>query len=747
MTELNSFHSTGSLPIWALPNAPDMMKWQWQPPKPELWSPPLEEDVVLIQTETCPQLVKELEDMHKIQFKSSKKYKTNFEMFVHRFKEGLSQGKLMGPAAASLYVTASNNLADARQVLPKLGPLHFDLMCALSSGFQSARELNPGFCISWPLFWEVLLKQLARVEVSMQSVHVMVFVIENIPRRLFQKELNTVVSALNSYLRPWGSTRFSGTTDHWDEAEIVSMSNLASVSCGHVNKLLDLIQSYIASGQLQKARTHLAMAMRQHYKAQRFTQKKAHLISDDQQVTKAIAGAINPKSYNRWRFLINKMTAFWNKSDKNWSRKKYNWLQTLVQIPNMQKNDFKRALELFPRRGHAALSHTELCHLLLLHWHCRGILKDRDWIFQLWTNLGSRKKHLALAALALTVNKTTSPKACTGIFWEFWGILRVRAGRKTLLKQLSGLCKSHRLTSNFLQRLAWTSNDHRVVALVHDILTKQTGETHHFWWPSFWGKFIPDITEKKWTVFANDPIKFAHNLSGPRVVALSFQQLEQQHNKSMKMTGHPPLAQQIAETHGDQTQERAEKVRRIKRSLALLVNARQITNRQALRHVVILTKTLAKNQGHLSANDLSTLTSVIMRILNQGKCGDIGLIRWYLGIIYTHLGQDACYRVGLILKRRRWENWHQWQRSLSQANSDSDQPNPGELWISGTKLNPRARLWKTWVSNNRRKCKRHARRARLALAELRMLDEKEQAGVEGVIDNDPFSVLLDANKG
>lgn len=759
MTDLNSVQYNGALPVWALPDAPDLMKWHWQPPKAELWAPPpepppvpvelleprealLEESVqqpLAINMEVQPwhDFIEQLTGIHKTQFRTVEGYGVRFKAFVRRFKKALSKGKLSGSATADIYTVASRQLELAhrnfhRLEFPVMRQLHLYLMTATCSGIRSAKELDRSFCITTPYFWEHMLKQVTRIEVSVETTRVFTFIMNNLRPRSLVKGSELVVTALNQIFKVWRGARPHGEPEYWDHAEISSMSDMASMWSGRVEHLLKEIRLDLAKGQLEAARFKLATAGRCVNRVRRFAMKTAYLMSDDQQITNVIAEGLKDWKPERYGILFAKAALLLGKPRIHWTRSHYNWLQVLVRMKWVQKRQLIKLLQFFAPRGHAALSHTELGHLLLLHWRAQGMLQDMGWTSRLWKHIRSEPKSTVLAALALAINRTNSPAACTAIFRDFWEFLIPRGGKTTLIRQVSLLSKYERFSSAFLKRLAWTSNDPRVALLLHDVLVKQRGKAQQFWWPQFWDKFAT-MLNTKYRKARIDPIRLAHGLLGRRAERQSLEWmeqnasqgrliqqpaskgLEQDYYKKLEAVESQPLEHQFIafnpQGYGEQTKDWARQVKRIKTGLQLLARSPTLSDSQALRQVSIFTNALARKQGYLSARDLSTLSSIIIRLLDHGKTGPVDRLRHYLGLVYTHLGRDVCYEIGMIMKRRRSENSQLWQQGIERAKEkEKTQLQCHRSYV----------LWTSYVGRNRRKARRLALRARLARDDLQM---------------------------
>ncbi|KAG8165277.1 hypothetical protein KVR01_005552 [Diaporthe batatas] len=158
MTELNSFQSAGSIPVWALPNAPDMTKWQWQPPKPPSFWPKIpgieldaevdaEDDIgpmlaepepqtepavipeapaildsretvtageqIMLQTlaETTPQIGLELQALFNDTFSTARAFTRRFRDFTKSLQKEISGGRLRGPQIFEVYDLGRRALA------------------------------------------------------------------------------------------------------------------------------------------------------------------------------------------------------------------------------------------------------------------------------------------------------------------------------------------------------------------------------------------------------------------------------------------------------------------------------------------------------------------------------------------------------------------------------------------------------------------------------------------------------------
>ncbi|KAF3764956.1 hypothetical protein M406DRAFT_351989 [Cryphonectria parasitica EP155] len=653
MTELNAMQSIGSLPVWALSNAPDMTNWRWQPPKPDLWSSPppkatirrtlepptpLETTVIRpagreverpppLRVDFNPQFVmsfmKELKELHINSFSTADEYRAEFIGLVCRATKIVSRGGFTSSGVGEIYFAAFEHLETARRVHPELQTLFPYLMSSAARGIMGAKSLDGNFFVPTARFWEKWLEQLRDCEVNIANTKLLMFVMDNLRPRQVRRSSNLLLSVLYRYFDLWSTSDLHGEPEVWHHGEISRLSSSASLWSGRIDKLFKAMESDLADGQVQRARSHMRLAEKLLARVQRIALKQAHLIM------------------------------------------RYNWLQILARLPNVQTDEFKQLLCMFAPNGHAALSYMELCDLFLLHWSSQGMLTDPDWTRSIWNNIRGKDDHFAIAALALAVNKTNTPKQCTAIFWNLWSLLRFRGGPKKLLRQLSLLSDSRTVSSAFLQRLAWTSNDHRVALLLHFILCKQEGRVRNFWWPAFWDKFAAKQTTR-WKYPQIDPILLARKMtiqiSGKQPLnPLANQTVESSYEQQLMEVESESVERQLDSYEPvacvPKTKAWVRQVKRIQWSLKLLLHARQLTDRQALHYVTAFTGILANKQGHLSARDLATLTSVIMRTLDQGKTGSVERLRWYLGIIYTHLGEQSCIRVGVILKRRREANW------------------------------------------------------------------------------------------
>ncbi|CAN8099255.1 unnamed protein product [Discula destructiva] len=112
---------------------------------------------------------------------------------------------------------------------------------------------------------------------------------------------------------------------------------------------------------------------------------------------------------------------------------------------------------------------------------------------------------------------------------------------------------------------------------------------------------------------------------------------------------------------------RHRQVERLNMGLTVLKQNRQITKREAINVATKFTVMLANAKQSLSARDLATLTYLVMRTLDEGRCGSRQRFKWYLNIIDRFLGEEACRQVDLILKRRRDMNWALWRRRVALA--------------------------------------------------------------------------------
>lgn len=779
MTELNSLQSAGTLPVWALPNGPDMMQWQWQPPKSDLWSPwpppspsltpspllsplpppapvpsmaplalapePKPEPEALLQPPLQPdriepEIVEEnrprnswkslhdhLHDIRTNHVTSIRAYVDKSLDFFNRFQRTLSEGGISGSAAADVYKTAIRDAFIVDRRFPAESRwFRLRLLSCLASGTKSAREAGHTLLLR-PT--DMYMMQLAECEPDENNAELLEFAMDNLRTKSGPKFYGIVLTTLDRFFNPWRGIELHGNPDQCDWPEVSQSSHLAYIWAGRCKRACQDVEALLANGQAQEARRQLAIAKRCFARLQRFTLKSASLMSNDLIVTGKIADALKRYDPEQYRTLYTQATILLGGENTSWSRTKYNWLQVLAQLPKISTNQFNRLLDLFARRGHAALSQTELCHLLLLHWESTGKIPPGGRTHHIWNRHRGDKDHTALAALALAVNKQVTPTVCTGAFWGFWDILRSQGGFKGFLRQLSLLSRREKLSDGFLKRLAWTSNDHRIALFIHNISLRQQSKsaTTNLWYPPFWEKFAGRL-RTRWKHPRLDPIHLIKKLLAPdpelhscppsppaKVSCHSRERFDKfdTQPRTAQAAPHRDLVPSGRESDLQKSRQKIHQmqVARLKFGLKLLVNARQVTDRQVLRAVTDFTKVLANKQGHLSASDLATLTSVMMRTLDKGQIGSKERLRWYLGVICRFLGEDACTRVGLILQRRRDANWLIWQRRLARFKEEARQARAlTEQFINSqeTPLPAGAILWEKYVEHNKRvaRCRR-----------------------------------------
>lgn len=145
--------------------------------------------------------------------------------------------------------------------------------------------------------------------------------------------------------------------------------------------------------------------------------------------------------------------------------------------------------------------------------------------------------------------------------------------------------------------------------------------------------------------------------------------------------------------------ERSRQTRRLQWGLLILKKNRQITTRDAINLATIFTVMLANAQTYLTARDLATLTHLMMRTLDEGRCGSRQRFRWFLSVIERFLGAAARGQVDLILKRRRDANYALWRRDVAIG---ARAEHHGSVPKVRPKLQPVSWAW-TYMNRNRMK--------------------------------------------
>lgn len=758
MTELNSFQSAGSIPVWALPNAPDMTKWQWQPPRsPSFWpqmpqievevetdsSSPLlpepeteihplitprpPESLALMETamakeqimlrtlaETTAPLGLQLQALLNNTFPTVSDFHKSYRFFARSLKEEISAGRLRGPQIFEVYNLGRRALERARRQMPQAQTpaLLRTLLSRVIKGIHSAKQLNPGFLRTSPHYWAILLKHLACLDATSKTAQLFLLVMKSMPPRCRLKTRGAVLNVLGVFFRTWQGSSIQGNLPEGLDPEVAQALHLAAMWAGRADVYLASARSELTLERRKHARAHLEVAGRCHEKASRFTSKAAHLLSDDRQIIDTLANALktHDPTFHRSLFVIATRLAG---GQGRWTRLRYNWLQILARLPNIQQSRFKSLLQLFPKRGYGALTHSELGNLLISHWESSGmLLTDRRSTRHFWKRIRGKHDTNGMAALAFTINATHDPKRCTAILWSFWDFVRLRVGVKTVVKQMLSLSKSQHLSVGFLKRLAWTSGDYRIALMLHNILVKKSGKDTNAWGPTFWDKYVTQNIRRSRMSLVN-PVVLLEKLVRSSQPEEAFCQAA---------VGEPQ--DQSKEPHLKHRQ-----IARIRRSIKIIAYAPALTERQRFRHISAFTKYLANVQGFLTARDLASLTNIITEALKRGEGGSTERLRWYLGIVFEQLGEEACLKVGLILKRRRKWNGRQLAGRVTSEESAIEQQTASDLHRKHRKRPHQDRTWPLWryhFSRNRRedKLRRARKKANTRVHELRLHDER-----------------------
>lgn len=777
MTELNSFQSAGSIPVWALPNAPDMTKWQWQPPKPPSFWPKMPQVEVEIETDSGPLLAEPGPDIQppvapepqatqdlretvtvgeqimlrtlaettppiglKLQallndtFSTALDFTSRFRTFNKSLRKEISVGRLRGPQIFEVYDLGRRALVRAHRAWPQVTRSSLlPLLSSVIEGIKATEQLNPGFLRSSPRQWAILMKHLARQDANVKSARLFALLMESMPPMCRFKTRGAVLNVLNAYFRIWQDSSIHGNSPEGVEPEVAQSLHLAALWVGRADVNLDNVRSKLARKSLKQARICLAIAEKCHEKASRFISKAAHLLSDDKQLIGYLADALKTHHPRVHRSLFVIATRLQGDSQGKWTRLGYNWLQILSRLPNITQSRFKSLLQRFQKRGRGALSHTELGDLLLLHWESKGMLTDLRGTRKIWKKLTGEDDTTAMAALAFAINAKHSPEQCTAIFWSFWDFVQLRVGVNTVTKQTLWLSRSQNLSSGFLKRLAWTSGDHRTALMLHDMLVKQTGKDTNAWGPAFWEKYVTQNMTRSRHSLINPVVLVEKLLSSARPAEADYQETNKE-----------------AQDPGEKSDLKHRQRMRIRESIKIIASAPSLTERQRFRHTAAFTKHLANVQGFLTARDLASLTDVTTEVLKRGEGGSTQRLRWYLGIIFEQLGEEACVRVGMMLKRRREWNGQQLaglvkpeepvvkKRTASDLHRQPyEGPHQGRTWP----------LWRYHLLKNRQRdeLRRIGKEAKRRKAKARSRARNGEAKARLSLNGDAFDVLCEGS--
>lgn len=784
MTELNSFQSAGSIPVWALPNAPDMTKWQWQPPRPASFWPQMTqvevevevevetdgsrllpepeteiqpliapeppttlaagetattEEQIMLRTlaETIPPLGLQLQALLNSTSSTVPDFEKRYRSFAKLLRKEIADGRLRGPQIFEAYDLGRRALERARRQMPQEKmPSLLHLLDHVIAGIKVAKQLNPSFLRTSPHHWAILLKHLAHLDANTKSARLFASLMESMPPRCRFKTRGAILNVLGAFFKTWQGLSIQGNPPDGLGPEAAQAFRLAAMWAGRADGHLDGVRSELALERPKYARAHLKNAKRCHEKALRFTSKAAHLLSDDRQLIDALVDALkthDPRVHRSLYVIATRLTD----SQGRWTRLRYNWLQILARLPNIRQSRLKNLLQLFPKRGYGALTHTELGELLLLQWESTGMLKERRSVLRIWKKLKGEDDTEAMAALACAVSARQDPKQCTAIFWSFWDFVSLRVGTKTVIKQLLSLSKTQNFTVGFLKRLAWTSGDYRTALLLYDILVEQTGKDTNAWGPAFWEKYVTQSMRRPKSCLVNPVVLVEKLLSSARPAQAVCQ----------ATAGEP-------QDTDKESYLKHRQIMRIRESIKIIARAPALTERQRFRHTSAFTNYLANVQGFLTARDLASLTDVITEALKRGAGGSTQRLRWYLGIVFEQLGEEACVKVGLILRRRREWNGRQLADRVTPEEPVVEQQTASDLHrkhYNGPHHGRTRPLWRYLVSRNRRGDQ--LRRARKK-ANARVLERphetsncqlQRETDAQPSLDGDPFGALREGS--
>lgn len=785
MTELNSLQSSASIPVWALPNAPDMTKWQWQPPRPPpFWpQPPQVEDEVetdsgpippepevavqpLVEPETPKSLAPcetatvgkqsmlrppdemilrlQLQALHNDTFPTSSDFARRCRTFAKLFRKEISYYRLPGPEIFEIYNSGRRAIIRAGRGMPEATRSSlFFLLSNVIHGMKAAGQLHPGSLRTDSHHWTMLLNHVALLDANVKSARLLVLLMESMPPMHRFKTRGAVLNVLGTFFRLWQGLSTHGIPADGLEPEAVRAVHLAVVWAGRADKILYSVGLVLKSKHLEHARAYLEAAEKCHERASRFAFKAAHLLSDDRQLITDLADALkthDPLVHRSLFVIATRLTD----SQGRWTRLRYNWLQILARLPNVRRSKFKRLLGLFQKRGCGALTHTELGYLLLLHWESTGMLKNRHGIHKMWKKLRGEDDAKSMAALAFAINAIHPPEQCTAIFWSFWDFMRLRVGARTVIKQMLSLSKCQKLSNGFLKRLAWTSRDHRIALMLLDLSVNQTGKSTNAWGPTFWEKYVTQNKNKAGNTLVNPAVlleKLLRSWGGPLEAVC-------------QETGGEP------QVFGKDSDLKRRQIMRIRECIKGVARSPALTERQRFRHTSAFTKYLADVQGFLTARDLASLTEVITAALRRGHGGSTQRLRWYLGIVLERLGEEVCVKVGLLLRRRREWNGRQLDGSAKPAVPVVKPKTASDLHRQHYRGPHRGRTWPLWryfLPQNRRvnKLRRVRTRSNQRIRSVRIPDQQPhetpdchlhvEAKAEATLDGDAFGALSEGS--
>ena len=688
--DLNTVHSTPSLPIWALSNAPDLTKWQWEAPnlpsdreerqrrQQEQLSfsgwPSISWPVGVrqwVKDKLAPNIALDMpESVTPAAAPITRRAQHGVEAAVHSISAAFQNDvedfcALLTNASMETITSEFDHLSSKFQQYLHLNHLSKDDIYLLSARLWDALDgrfagCSTGDSLFISLYSSILagirtcrvpersaidadfrltlLLRMSSLPVQEASYDLFEGVMDSIPSTDIDLVSDGILAVLGNMVRSWpssGSGKELARPREW-----LTTAEAGSIELQSLLHVID--ESLQLPGNLGHAKEHLNQAKILHKRMYNILHSVEDTTPIDpriRKISRALQSA-SPETHTRIfdaaTRLVEDLGILHTESHQRLS---YNWLSILAQMPLVNQDHlFDTAAKLLTDTDLAlsdSLDTRQVCSLALSQWESRGYLKFADEVRHEYERICQGNPSTALASLMCAIF-STQPNEYRGVFVSFCRFLTRLNRLSDLGPSFQALGATQLVRVSLLQEIARAADNHRTAMDLHDLykyhLHLKGGPE---WDPAVYRGYIKRIVA--------DP-----SIRPSRIWELLDIDMYEEGPGFRKSFKIPPA---------DKSRHRGvwgtRRISFVEGMIVQLSEETRLSNRVAFRHVSQGVRFLEAHKGTLPTPVVKAVYNVVARDLINGQPGRTTRLRWFLRLVHKHVGEDEALQCSLLFKRWR----------------------------------------------------------------------------------------------
>jgi len=316
---------------------------------------------------------------------------------------------------------------------------------------------------------------------------------------------------------------------------------------------------------------------------------------------------------------------------EGWGSLRYSWLYVLARIPYVNQDFlFDAAASLSdPSLNMHPLSADEISSLLLTQWTSRGYLHSPEELYHSYRLHRGERNEATLASLFLAVFSHNPDEKVSGLYCSAWKFLSKVKQTDNVIWSLAFHAQFGELPVQMLERLAFTSNDHRMAIRLREL----------------WSNHLKTDDQREWYpgVFAKYAETIIHDPEIPNKVIWSVLDIGKLEGKGNRLS-------RIHRRRGRLGRSRADVVEKMR---SAFMTAPHLSNRAALRHVSRSYAFLRLAGRNVPDAIVQDLYSLVTQDMWDEKPGRTRRLLWFLKVVERKYGLEMSWSCRLALRQWR----------------------------------------------------------------------------------------------